>query len=372
MGGKQTGFTIQVVTAGSVRARVRVPVGPDGSPGGYDSKSFAVRMYGSLTLAQRAAREWAQGRMAQPRLGLAEGIVRRARTLELGSAYAEHLLGLRRSPGHVAHVRRMVVRLAAEVPDLAATGAAAALEAWLAKLVRLPGGKGRGVTVRAGAPVAATTRNRMLHQLRGLCRFAVERGLLASDPSRRLRAVRVEHRLKAVFSIEECRTLLADPDDSWFLPFAVLIYTGMRVGEAVTARWEDIDWRAGLVLIQGRAGRRLKTGRERFVPLQPELAEILTPRRQESGLLAPFGSQADVGRAFERFLVRRGLAANGRSPHSCRHTFVGLLSATGEPTGVIRQYVGHTSEQMTLHYAETAARYRQQVDGWPRGVLRLR
>ena len=211
-----------------------------------------------------------------------------------------------------------------------------------------------------------------VHQLRGLCRFAVERGLLASDPSRRLRAVRVEHRLKAVFSIEECRTLLADPDDSWFLPFAVLIYTGMRVGEAVTARWEDIDWRAGLVLIQGRAGRRLKTGRERFVPLQPELAEILTPRRQESGLLAPFGSQADVGRAFERFLVRRGLAANGRSPHSCRHTVVGLLSATGEPTGVIRQYVGHTSEQMTLHYAETAARYRQQVDGWPRGVLRLR
>lgn len=112
-------------------------------------------------------------------------------------------------------------------------------------------------------------------------------------------------------------------------------------------------------------------GRERIVPLQPELAEILGQPGAAGDPVAPRLEAID-SRRFARFLARCGVPAAGRTPHSCRHTYAGLMTATGVPGALLGAYLGHSSADTTAIYTKLAGRYAQAVGDWPRGAFRLR
>jgi integrase len=109
---------------------------------------------------------------------------------------------------------------------------------------------------------------------------------------------------------------------------------------------------------------------ERITPVPDELAAILAPLVRKSGRVVGV-SLGNANRRFEAFLKAYGMAGHKLTPHSCRHTYVGIMTATGEPAGVVRLYVGHSADAMTHHYAEAAARFRSEVEGWQRGDLQL-
>ena len=116
------------------------------------------------------------------------------------------------------------------------------------------------------------------------------------------------------------------------------------------------------------AGGRVKRQRERLVPLQPELAAILEPLKQDSGHLFT-GKSWNPTRGFQAFLGRAGVTVAGRSPHSLRHTYAGIMTATGLPGPLLSAYLGHTSAATTMQYTKLAARYVAAVTGWSRGEM---
>lgn len=61
-----------------------------------------------------------------------------------------------------------------------------------------------------------------------------------------------------------------------------------------------------------------------------------------------------------------------RTPHSCRHTYAGLMTATGVPGALLGAYLGHSSADTTAIYTKLAGRYAQAVGAWGRGEFRLR
>lgn len=74
---------------------------------------------------------------------------------------------------------------------------------------------------------------------------------------------------------------------------------------------------------------------------------------------------------FHYFLKRVGLPIAGRSPHSLRHSYAGLMTATGMPSQLLRAYLGHSSEQTTSGYTKLATRYVNAVTTWERGQPEL-
>jgi integrase/recombinase XerC len=321
---------------------------------------------------RREAEDWAQDEAARIRAGVAARARFPAATGLLVADHVAELRALGRSEKHCAEVQRYGELLAAAVPDLGARGAEVEVGRFLAAPPRGDG---------SAAALSPATRNKWLVTIRGICRWAILHDRLAIDPTRLLRLAQRDQPLPATFSIDELRRLLAHthwdtprPDspahDPYHALFAVLIYTGFRFQEAARLHWEDVDWTGQSVLVRLRAGAVVKRRKERIVPLQPELAEILRPWRHDTGRIF-VGREHNPYRGFAAFLDRAGVAVDDRSPHACRHTWASLMAASGVTSDLLRAYLGHGSATTTAIYTQTATRYVGGVREWPRGELRL-
>lgn len=329
------------------------------------------KQYRSRTFDSRPeAEEWAQEEADQIRVGRAPPVTSPSAVLteEAAGAYCAELASLGRAPSTLRDLATIFAGLAAAVPRLDAGDAGTKTETWLSAL--RTGSKGRGGGKVAGRPFAPARRNKYLLNVRALCRWAMRRRGLLRDPTEGIRMAQVDQPLKPQFSVSECSSLLSGDDSKTRRWVALLLLAGLRSDEARTLRWGDIDWPGGVLLI--RLGRgRLKRGRERIVPIQCALRAILEPvRGKDEGPICGL-SAGNLRARWLEYLTARSITLEGRSPHSCRHTYAGLLTATGEPTALVGAYLGHSSAQTTLGYVRLAARFSQdpEVKGWPRGEL---
>lgn len=293
-------------------------------------------------------------------------------TATLAKDYLANLRARARRESHLVSVKQVLDSLAQAVPNLAAADAPAALETWLNTRQR----------VRGERPLSPRTRNRWLITARALCRWGMRRKRLQGDPTEVIELAAVPHKLKPQFSIDELRQLLActylppvdgkPPErDRWHVLVALMVYAGLRSSEAAHLRWQDIDWSGRAVLVRLASGARVKRDKERIVPMQPELLAILEPLRQAEGRIWPHYAR-NLRRGFHAFLKRADVRLDGRTPHSCRHGYCGLMTASGTPSLLLQAYMGHDDTETTEGYAGMAVRYVHGVEGWRRGEFQLR
>lgn len=230
-----------------------------------------------------------------------------------------------------------------------------------------PGGPGR-----RGAPTDARPSQKTLRNLYGVIRtfFAdLEADEVISRTPCRLRRHEVpkaqtkdpSFRTRAVFTRPEVIRLLTATavPEFWRMLWAVLFLTGARRGEALELRWRDLDPEAeplARLTISRSEDGPTKTGRDRDVPVHPELARRLNEWRR-SGFLRHVGRlpTADdpivpaangnrlhpsvVWRAWKAQLADLGL--RHRRIHDTRRTFISLALADGARKDVLRR-VTHT------------------------------
>jgi integrase len=150
--------------------------------------------------------------------------------------------------------------------------------------------------------------------------------------------------------------------------FFVLSRTGLRLGEALALRWDDLDLIAREMRVEralGPAGEidTPKSGHGRTVDLGASTCELLRKLRSveaqdalERGRPCPWIFPAVDGepmphvtaqKAFERVLKAAGLP--GRfSCHSLRHTYASLLLADGVSPAYVQEQLGHASIELTV------------------------
>jgi integrase/recombinase XerD len=143
---------------------------------------------------------------------------------------------------------------------------------------------------------------------------------------------------------------------------SVLRGCGLRIGEALGLRHEDIDARRGLVLIRARANvnrARAKTW-EREVPAGQALIRLYSDYlHEEYGALdcdyvfvnlwgRPFGqpmSYASVDRLVRRLRARTGIEF---TPHQFRHSYATGLLRRGVRAEIVQHLLGHASISTTI------------------------
>lgn len=143
-----------------------------------------------------------------------------------------------------------------------------------------------------------------------------------------------------------------------------LLYTGSRLGEVLALRWEDVDWKRGVLTI-----RQQKTRKSKTVPISSGLQEVLEAVPKGSGSTVVFrrGNGAairkhELQRAFEVAKRIAGIRSE-LTPHSIRHTFASWLAIAGRPLRTIQELLGHGDLRMTLRYAHLSpAHLREAVE----------
>ena len=173
------------------------------------------------------------------------------------------------------------------------------------------------------------------------------------------------------FTESQIRAVLAttrrDRSASGLRDYAMLLMLatyGVRSGEVLRLRLEDIDWREERLRV-----RQSKTGIESFLPLTPPVGEVVldylkdarpqTDRREVFlRLRAPFGPLSNSGSlasVIYRRLQESGIEVNGRhGAHAFRFArALSLLRASVSPKW-IGDLLGHRSSSSTQTYLRLA------------------
>jgi site-specific recombinase XerD len=147
--------------------------------------------------------------------------------------------------------------------------------------------------------------------------------------------------------------------------FLLLLRTGMRIGEALGLRLNDLD-------IKGRKvhlfeGEKNSMGRVLYLSDDALFALKLWLRRRDQSREFVFYGQShghlcySTGRGlFVKYLQEAGLDQKGYTVHCLRHTFASELLNAGMRLECLQQLLGHQDIEVTRRYARLTDTTREQ------------
>jgi integrase len=235
---------------------------------------------------------------------------------------------------------------------------------------------------------------RLTHRvLHAALKQAVRWGLVGRNVTDLVRAPRPEAREMRTLTAEQLAALFSATEtagDRLHALWVLLATTGLRLGEALGLRWEDVDLTGGRLTVtralQRQRGQGMQfvepksaAGRRTVFLSQVAVAALRAHRaRQLEERLAAGPLWEDIGlvftttrgtpldvqrvdRHFRRALARAGLPRV--RVHDLRHTAATLLLAGGTHPKVVQELLGHATIAITLGtYAHTVpAMHRQAV-----------
>lgn len=212
--------------------------------------------------------------------------------------------------------------------------------------------------------LSSSTRNRYLAMLRAVFRFAVRQDYCEQDPTRGLRLAReIHHKTYEVTDDLKARLNEAIVWLSGHYPTVgalvmVLLSTGMRVGEALSIKWDDIDRSLGHITLSAT-----KNGKQRHVPINAAFREVLDQLANFDSTLCPErwlfpGVLSEKPmcrpvRSWKKACLAAGLPKSLRF-HDLRHIYASICVKEGVPLYTVQRLLGHSSIRMTERYASLA------------------
>jgi integrase len=190
--------------------------------------------------------------------------------------------------------------------------------------------------------LTAATVNRDLSVLRRILYWGVEEGYLSSNPLGRLRMERERRTKRPVMSVREEQLLLAASPEHLRRIILCALHTGMRRGEILSQRHEDIDFDNRILHV---THSKTPEGESREIPLTNRLYEMLCAGREHRGPIFTYhGDAIRIIKTTWASSLRRSGLRHFRF-HDLRHTANTRMMLAGVLQEVRREILGHSSQR---------------------------
>lgn len=239
----------------------------------------------------------------------------------------------------------------------------------------------RDAKTKCDKPISATTAAHVFRVFTIVLNYGKRLGYIKQNPVERLKPSEIPHRERKevdFLSVEELKAFLSALEAEplyWRLLYSVLIYCGLRRGEAAGLQWCDITPGNAFRIVRNvtldARNKQLhvgkpKSGKTRTVPFPAVVADMLNAYRKEQeglcgGMIFPTGyifhSRNDmhapvtpdaITRNLSRFCKDAGLPHT--HPHELRHSFATVCLANGVDLRTVQSALGHADGQTTLQF----------------------
>lgn len=211
---------------------------------------------------------------------------------------------------------------------------------------------------------ATSTISRNIATLKAYFGFLYRDGYIINDPTRQLKAPKIEKKVPTILSVEEIEQILNQPSlmtnkgvrDRAMLE--LLYATGMRVSELVSLKISDVNIDAAYIHCQDLNHERvipfgnvaknaLKTYIEDARPamLGKEDEEILFTNCNGTPM-----SRQGFWKLLKKYAKNAGIEVD-ITPHTLRHSFAAHLVANGADLKSVQEMLGHSDISTTQIYA---------------------
>jgi integrase len=203
-----------------------------------------------------------------------------------------------------------------------------------------------------GGKATPATINRELACLRTIFKRAVNEEKITSTPMAWFMLLFEDNVRNRVLNDEEFNRLIEKAPEH-IVPILITAWgTGMRKGEIVNLKWEQVNLQKGLITLRGD---ETKTGRGRVVPISQRLKSLLQGLTRNGGhVFLNRGRQIkNINAAFSTAATASRL--KGLWFHDLRHCFVTRMRRSGVADRVIMEITGHRTFECFRRYDTISA-----------------
>jgi len=165
-----------------------------------------------------------------------------------------------------------------------------------------------------------------------------------------------------LFSLDEIKLILEHAQDQFKNFFAVAFFTGMRTGEIIGLKWEDINLDRNEITIKRTINKGIETTPKtinsiRTIEILPTLKKYLEDQKSLTGKDKSFvflnrnkNNYFDSNKIRDYSWKRTLKSANVeyRTLYNTRHSFASLMISKGEDVLWVSHMLGHSTPEMTL------------------------
>ena len=198
-----------------------------------------------------------------------------------------------------------------------------------------------------------------------ICRVMWQLAGLENGPFEKIKRVIEFHQRREHLEPDEVNLVVGKSAGEMRMLLLIGAYTGLRLGDCCTLKWEMIQHGK---IFKTNQHRTQKTGAELTLPIHTSLAKEFdkVPAEARVGFLVPgmaalyVKDPSSVAKRVRLHFKNCGLVTREgekgkrqrcvRGFHSLRHSFITFCARAGVPIGAIRDWVGHTSEDITRIY----------------------
>ncbi|MBU1708009.1 tyrosine-type recombinase/integrase [bacterium] len=234
----------------------------------------------------------------------------------------------------------------------------------------------RYLTARSN-DISPKTWNEELRIINRFFRFAVARNYIVDNPAAPISKRHVEKPAVEILKPHELELIMKYANEAARPLYQILLYTGMREGEARHLQWQDVDLtpKHEHVIVRSTPVHRTKNRKDRIIPLSPEIVEVfkilwknrdkkspyVLPNSEGKPRFYPLNTWMRLLRRIERdegVLIAKGFHMNGF--HLFRHTFATNALASGVDIRTVQDWLGHSSIVQTQRYLNLLPEHKHQ------------
>jgi integrase/recombinase XerD len=205
-----------------------------------------------------------------------------------------------------------------------------------------------------------------LHCVNAFLGYAIDAGVVSSAVlARRIRLKKPETLPRAMDpdDVTQLLSVIGNPRDRAII--MVLLRTGMRIGELLNTKMQDLHIKDRRIDIY--EGEKNRIGRVAYLSddALKALKEWVKVKDAQKGFLF-YTSYRDTmcystaRSIFEQYVTKAGLTHKGYSLHALRHTFASELLNAGMRIECLQPLMGHTSLDVTRRYARLTDKTREE------------